>query len=269
MLKSKHFFILCFFAISLLFLSISCQKAEEPQPEQWIQFDVKINTDSLDLAKIEDQNVLDQWIEQSIEILGNRLSFIHQMTNFTRDEIYRDRFIIKIPNYIDVTGKELAKILIVGKGLIDWKLVLDGPFTSKQALLSVYNGNIPDNSEIVRGQGYFLVSRDVVIANEDIKEVKVIRDSSGNSAIAFKFNENGARKMLDFTSENIGKQLAVVYDGVCIFVSRIEERMSKESILHGEFNDNEARVFSIILSGRTLPSSIQILDEKIVAGSPK
>jgi preprotein translocase subunit SecD len=268
MQKSQHFVILCIVVISLLFFSISCKKAEEPEPKQWIQFVVQINTDSLDLTKIQDQNVLDQWIEQSIKILGNRLSFIHQMTNFTRDEICRDRFIIGIPNYIDVSGKELAKILIVGKGLIEWKLVLDGPFPEKQALLSVYNGNIPDNSEIVRRQGYLLVSRDAVITNEDIKEAKAIRDSSGSSAIAIKFNENGSRKMLDFTSENIGKSFAVVYDGVGIIVSRIEEKMYKESIIYG-LNDLEAKVYSIILSGRTLPSAIQILDEKIVAGSPR
>ena len=258
--------------VFLAFLSIGCKKTKTSEtkkmtePDKWLHFVVQMSTDSLDLNRNEDQNTLDRWAEQSKEILNNRIKVFGYVSSITRDPVNRNRLVVKTP-YIDGKHEENVKFLLSGRGLIEWKLVLSGPFLSKEAILDAYGGSIPDNSQIATGPGCYLVSREAVISNEDVKDAAATTDSSGDSSISITLNAKGGEKMLRFSSENIGKNLAVVCDGTgLLVVAGIEGKISAKVALHGNFAPDEALIYSSILKLPALPAPVQILEEKIEEG---
>ena len=261
-------------AALLALLSMSCKKTKFAEKEKsgeldkWCHFVLQINTESLDLNRSEERDVLDRWAGQSIDILTNRLKVFKYRSYVTRDSVKKDLLVVKTP-YINDEHKDNIKILF-WKGLIEWKLIIAGPFPHREALSAAYGGNIPDNSQIVAGPGCFLVSREAIISNEDIKDTSVTTDSFGYSAISITLNAEGGEKMLRFTSENIGKKLAVVIDrtGVLV-VFGIEEKIAAKGDLHGNFGPDEALVYSSILKWPALPAPVQMIEEKIEEGSQK
>jgi preprotein translocase subunit SecD len=251
-----------------IFLCAGCQKAALPKEVTMLVFTVQIDTDSLDLNRTEDQKVLNGWAEQSMELLHQRLNLANAHSNIVRDPAYESRLIIKTA-YKDDNHKEMIKFLL-GKGLIEWKLQIAGPFLAKEAVLDAYAGSIPENTEIVGGQFYVLISHQPVITSKDIRRVAAKKDSSGDWFISVTLTESAGNRMAEFSSANIGNQLVAVFDGQYFSASTIESKLSKDLVIRSALiskSEVMSKTYSIILSLPNLPVSILILDEKTVTES--
>ena len=83
--------------------------------------------------------------------------------------------------------------------------------------------------------------------------------------VAFSFNKEGADLFSKMTSENIGSRFAIVLDGSLITAPVIQEAITGGSgQISGSFTNEEANNLSIILKSGSLPTKIEIIQEKQV-----
>ncbi|PHS00453.1 MAG: hypothetical protein COA78_24010 [Blastopirellula sp.] len=78
-----------------------------------------------------------------------------------------------------------------------------------------------------------------ILTNKDIAFVAKIRNDVGGNAIAITFTKEGARKMAQFTSENIGSNLAIIVDDTLIVAPHINAVITDRAMITGDFTEDE------------------------------
>ena len=182
-----------------------------------------------------------------------------------------DQILVQLPGVEDVAG---AKEIIRSTGLLEIKLVEDGPAPSREVLLQTRNGVPPPDMQVVFGvtgalggagsTDYYLVRRVAGITGRDLRTAGPTIDEYNQPAISFSFNREGARKFGNFTGANIGRSLAVIMDDRVESVATIQERISAEGRITGTFSQQEASDLALILRSGALPASLNYLEERTV-----
>jgi len=91
---------------------------------------------------------------------------------------------------------------------------------------------------------------------------------AGKPIVEIHFDKKGATKFAFVTGTNIGKQLAIVLDGVVQSAPVIEERIpTGDAIIRGNFTIDEAKELAIILRAGALPAPIKIVEERTVGAT--
>lgn len=91
---------------------------------------------------------------------------------------------------------------------------------------------------------------------------------SGKPIVELHFDKRGATRFAFVTGSNIGKQLAIVLDGVVQSAPVIEERIpTGDAIIRGNFTIDEAKELAIILRAGALPAPIKIVEERTIGAS--
>ena len=70
------------------------------------------------------------------------------------------------------------------------------------------------------------------------------------------------------TGDNIGRSLAIVFDGEVLSAPLINGRIEDSGIIEGDFTREEVEDMSAMMSSGPLPSQLTIVDEKVVRPSP-
>ena len=179
-----------------------------------------------------------------------------------------DQILVQLPGVEDVAG---AKEIIRSTGLLEIKLVEDGPAPSREMLLQTRSGVLPSDMEVVFGvtaslgsTDYYLVRRVAGVTGRDLRTAGPTIDEYNQPAISFSFNREGARKFGNFTGANIGRSLAVIMDDRVESVATIQERISAEGRITGTFSQQEASDLALILRSGALPASLTYLEERTV-----
>src|SRR5205823_5957426 len=81
---------------------------------------------------------------------------------------------------------------------------------------------------------------------------------------SFTLNSEGGRKFGKATSENIGRQLAIILDGRVQSAPTVESRITTEGRISGAFTQEEVQNLSLILRSGALPASLTYLEERTV-----
>jgi preprotein translocase subunit SecD len=102
--------------------------------------------------------------------------------------------------------------------------------------------SVPESTEKI------YVHKEVVVTNEDIAEVRVVRSYAGASYdIQIDFTEEGAQRIGKATEENIGKQLALILDGKVVSAPMIASKISSTGAISGRFTKEEAEGIAIAI----------------------
>jgi len=210
-------------------------------------------------------------IDQTLSALRIRLEELRvKKAIIKKHEKIADQIIIELPplEYIE-------RIISILKttGHLEIMVVRGGPAPVKETLLLEYNGEVPDGCEILKEEigriekRYYLVNRAAIITGADIKQVKSSVDPYDNPAVYFTLSPVGARRFSLFTSENIGKSLAIVLDNKIQSVAVIQDRISEEGMIQGQFTEQQADDLALVLRAGALPVSIRLIEEKTI-GTP-
>jgi len=182
-----------------------------------------------------------------------------------------DQILVQLPG---VTNVEQAKRVIKTTAQLALKLVEDTSPT-REALLQNYGGKVPDNMEVVSGQGdqpgqpvFYLVRREAIITGRDLKNARAGVDPQTNSPdVQFTLNPQGADKFKRATGANIGRRLAIVLDGSVASAPTIQGQISSEGVIHGRFTAPEADELAKVLRAGALPATLRYLQELTVGAS--
>jgi preprotein translocase subunit SecD len=183
-----------------------------------------------------------------------------------------DQILVQLPGVTDVNR---AKEIIRSTGLLELKIVEQGPSASKETL--VVNGQVPDGMEVVPGAGgtgdpgggtlYYLVRKAAAVTGRDLRSARPSLDENNRPAVSFTLNSEGAARFGKVTGENIGRDLAIILDGRVQSAPRIDGRITSDGRISGSFTQEEVANLSLILRSGSLPATLTYLEEQTIGPS--
>lgn len=204
-----------------------------------------------------------QTIERRVNELGVTEPSIAQQGN------NGDQILVQLPGVTDV---DRAKEIIRSTGLLELKIVEQGPSPTREGLL--VNGQVPSGMDIVPGAStpgdpagstvYYQVRKAAAVTGKDLRNARPTIDENNQPAVSFTLSNDGAQRFSKVTGENIGRQLAIVLDGRVQSAPRIESRINSDGRITGSFTQEEVQNLSLILRSGALPASLDYLEENTI-----
>ena len=180
---------------------------------------------------------------------------------------------------VDETGTNEPNILKRGNNRILVELPgLDDPARIKSLLGKTANltfqfvsSNESDSfgTEILKfdnGLEEATVSKRIILNGDNLVDAKPRMDTQNNETIvSFTLDRVGAKKFAKATTENVGKQLAIVLDGKIISAPSIREPIVGGSgQITGNFTFQSATDLALLLRSGALPAPMNIIEERSV-----
>jgi preprotein translocase subunit SecD len=183
-----------------------------------------------------------------------------------------DQILVQLPGVTDI---DRAKQIMGSSGLLELKIVEQGPSSSKEALAP--NGQPPAGMEIVPGVSsggggeagtvYYLVRKAAAVTGKDLRSARPTVDENNQPAVSFTLSGEGGRRFGNVTGDNIGKYLAIILDGHVQSAPQIQARITTDGRITGSFTPEEVQNLSIILRSGALPASLDYLAEQLIGPS--
>jgi len=182
-----------------------------------------------------------------------------------------DQILVQLPGVTDV---EHAKEIIRNTGLLELKIVEQGPAATREALL--VNGQVPAGMDIVpgvpapgdaSGAVFYLVRKVAAVTGKDLRNARQTTDENSQPAVGFTLNNDGAQRFGKVTAENVGKQLAIILDGRVQSAPRIESRITGDGRITGSFTQEEVQNLALILRSGALAASMDYISEQTIGPS--
>jgi preprotein translocase subunit SecD len=182
-----------------------------------------------------------------------------------------DQILVQLPGVSDV---DRAKSIIGSPGLLQLKIVEQGPAASRDALL--VSGKMPEGMEIVPGVSgspgdantvFYLMKAAAPVSGRDLRSARPSLDENNRPAVSFTLTPAGSRKFGNLTGSNIGRPLAIVLDGRVQSVATIESRITTDGRISGSFSQQEVQNLSLILRSGSLPAKLTYLQEQTIGPS--
>jgi preprotein translocase subunit SecD len=181
-----------------------------------------------------------------------------------------DQILVQLPGVTDV---DRAKEIIGSPGMLELKLVEQGPASNREDLLRATGGTVPPDMEVLAGSGdpvagggpvYYLVRRVAVVTGQDLRNARVQLDENNLPAVGFTLNSQGAATFARVTGENVGRFLAIVLDKTVQSAPRINSRIAAEGQISGSFTQEEAQNLALILRSGALPATLIYLQQQTI-----
>ncbi|MFH1619225.1 MAG: protein translocase subunit SecD [bacterium] len=238
----------------------------------------------LDVSKLERSENIQDAMSRAIEIIRNRVDqYGVGETPITRQG---ERWIsIQLPG---ISNPEQAKELIGKTALLEFSLVDTGdqavkalekiqasgnPFDDKGALLPDIAKVMPKGTTLLKaksdsdyGRRYYVLSATPVVTGAYLENARVETGHDfGYPSVGFTFNSEGGKIFEKATAANVGKNLAIVLDGIVHSAPVIKSRIGGGSgVIEGTFTMEEARNLAIVLRAGALPAPVRIIEERTV-----
>jgi protein-export membrane protein SecD len=198
-------------------------------------------------------------IRQSIEIVRRRIDErgTKEPTILAQGE---NRILLQVPG---VENSSQLKSILGKTAKMSFKFVDESTFKGESF------GNIDPNLERVfdnQGRGY-LLKKEIILSGDLLVDANVTYHE-GNPAVAFRFNDLGAKKFAQITKENIGRFFAIVLDDQVITAPRINTIINQGSgVISGNFTVIEANQVALLLRAGALLAPLKVIEERTVGPS--
>lgn len=113
--------------------------------------------------------------------------------------------------------------------------------------------------------GQILINRIPELTGADIATANRCFDEANFPAVCFRLNSSAATKFYNLTRNNVGRNFAIVLDGVSMSSPSIRSPIPGGSvIIEGRFSIEEAEDLAAIIEAGELPARLNFLDERTV-----
>ncbi len=229
-----------------------------------------------------DQNqIMDFALQQNVTTLRNRVNAL----GVAEPNIARQgdrRIVVQLPGAQD-PGR--LKEILGATATLEYRLV-----DTEHSVADAEAGRVPVGSRLYRERDGrpVLLSRRVIVTGDQITDAAAGFDNqSGSPAVFVNLDGQGARRMRDVTTENVGKPMAVVFienrtttrmvDGEpvkqtekveeVISVATIREPFGRRFQTTGLDSSEEAHNLALLLRAGALAAPIQIVEERTIGPS--
>jgi len=217
------------------------------------------------------QNLASEAVVQGRQTIERRVNELGVTEPSIAQDDANRQIVVQLPGVTDV---EKAKSIIGSPGKLELKIVEQGPSPTKESLL--VNNQVPDGMEIVPGSSgspgdsgtvYYLVKRAAAVTGRDLRNARPSLDQNNLPAVSFTLNSEGGRRFGKVSSENLGRQLAIILDGRVQSAPRLEGRITTDGQIYGSFTQEEVQNLSLILRSGSLPARMTYLSERTIGPS--
>ncbi|MGD0782862.1 MAG: protein translocase subunit SecD, partial [Candidatus Aminicenantales bacterium] len=215
------------------------------------------------------QQLREQAVDQSVETIRNRIDQFGVAEPIIQ-RYGRDQIIVELPG---VDNPERVQDIIKTAAVLEWRLVKAGPAADEATLLQPFNGTVPEDGEVIKGDakrnhsGFYLLSRVPAVTGKDLRNVRRSADEWNNPAVGFQLSPEGARRFEQVTGDNIGRSLAIVLDNKVQSAPNINARISDSGIIQGGFSVESADDLVLVLRSGALPAGIKTLENRTIGPS--
>jgi len=235
----------------------------------------------LSLSPSEQREVKKFALDQNITTLRNRVDALGVAEPIIQQQGER-RIVVQLPGASD-PGK--VKDLLGATATLEYRLV-----DTENSVQDAVDGKVPTGSKLYKerdGAPVLLKKRVIVTGNQITDASSGLDQRSGSPMVSVNLDGQGARRMRNMTTENVGKPMAVVYienrivtrvvDGVPVKRTiKIEEVISIANILEpfgrrfqttGLDSTDEAHDLALLLRSGALAAPIEIIEERTIGPS--
>jgi len=209
-------------------------------------------------------------LKQNITTLRNRVNELGVAEPVIQQQ-GADRVVVQLPGVQDTVA---AKKIIGATATLEYRAVdeTNDPFTAAQT------GRIPPESRLYtyKGNPILLKKRLIVSGDQLIGASASFDQQTGQPSVSVTLDGVGSKRMLDFTRDNVGNGMAVVYieqkPGArkiedIISVATVREPFGKRFQTTGLASINEASQLSLLLRAGALAAPMEIVEERTVGPS--
>jgi preprotein translocase subunit SecD len=215
-------------------------------------------------------------VNQALQTIERRVNELGVAEPIVARHGSNDQILVQLPGVAEVNR---AKEIIGRTAILELKLAEQGPFPTREAALQAVNNTVPPDMEIVTGTSepgssggtpsttYYIVKKVAAVTGRDLRNARPTLDQNNQPAVSFSLNQDGARKFGQFTGSNIGRNLAIILDNRVFSAPTIQDRITDEGRITGNFTTQEAQDLSLVLRSGALPASLTSLEERTVGPS--
>ncbi|MCK9539781.1 protein translocase subunit SecD [Dokdonella sp.] len=227
-------------------------------------------------------------IRQNVATLGNRINALGVAEPLIQQQ-GETRIAVELPGVQDTAE---AKKILGATATLEYHAVDE----SANALDAARSGQIPPDDKLYyrRETGPdgkpvpILLKKKIIVSGDEVVGATSAPDpQSGTPAVSVTLNATGGRKMLDFTSANVGKPMAVVYiertpevkivDGKEVRSAKVTEEVISVATIRGVFStqfqttglesNKEAAELALLLRSGSLAAPMDIVEERVIGPS--
>jgi preprotein translocase subunit SecD len=224
-------------------------------------------------ATVQEQQLLELQqtaLRQNITTLRNRVNEIGVAEPLIQQQ-GADRVVVQLPGMQDTVE---AKKIIGATATLEYRAVDE----ANDAFTAASSGRIPPDSRLYehQGQPILLKKRLIVSGDQLIGASSGFDQQSGQPMVSVTLDGVGAKRMLDFTRDNVGNRMAVVYieqkpggrkTEEVISVAVVREPFGKRFQTTGLDSMNEASQLALLLRAGALAAPMEIVEERTVGPS--
>ena len=222
-------------------------------------------------ATVQEQQLLELQqtaLRQNITTLRNRVNEIGVAEPLIQQQ-GADRVVVQLPGMQDTVE---AKKIIGATATLEYRAVDE----ANDAFTAAQTGRIPPESRLYtddRGQPVLLKKRLIVSGDQLIGASSGFDQQTGQPQVSVTLDGVGAKRMLDFTRDNVGNRMAVVYieqkpGGMkteeVISVAVVREPFGKRFQTTGLDSMSEASQLALLLRAGALAAPMEIVEERTV-----
>lgn len=189
-------------------------------------------------------------IEQAVETLRNRVD----QFGVSEPLIQRsgeNRIILQMPGVSDVNS---VKKVVGSVAKLEFRLVP----TNRDSTVNTIT--LKDQS----GQSV-AVEDPAMMTGDSVDDARVDFDPQGQVEVALQMTASGADDFARISAENVGRQLAIVLDGIVYSAPVIRSAITGgRASITGGFSTEEARRLKVVLKAGALPAPLTVLEERTV-----
>ncbi|RDZ29084.1 protein translocase subunit SecD [Lysobacter silvisoli] len=249
--------------------------------------EVEGNTVSIQVPDAEIARMQAEAVEQNVGTLRNRVNALGVAEPIIQRQ-GTDRIVVQLPGIQDTAQ---AKRILGATATLEYRGVVEGNADEAQR-----TGNVPPEARIYyrREKGVdgkpipILLNKRVIASGDQLVGATAEFDAqSGTPAVSVRLNGVGGQRMFDFTTESVGKPMAVVYieripesrmvDGKEVRSTRINEEVISVATIQGVFSkefrttgldsQQAASDLALLLRAGSLAAPMDFIEQRVVGPS--
>jgi preprotein translocase subunit SecD len=215
-------------------------------------------------------------VQQAIETIRDRVDSLGVSEPVIQEYgLGANQILVELPGIDDL---DRVKSIIQSTARLSIHAVVGGPFPDEQAALSSVGGNLPADQMMVHGSGamatgsdsdsVYILQRVSVVAGNDFRSADPsTNQNTGQRIVIFTLTNEAGDKFYEYTSQNVGRSMAVVLGGRVREVANIKSAIRDRGEIEGTFTEDEVTILSKMLRTGALPASLEYLENRTVGAS--
>ena len=253
-----------------------------------LRLDVDGNTLAMHVPESEINQITSDAIEQNVGTLRNRINELGVAEPIIQRQ-GSERIVVQLPGVQDTAQ---AKRILGATATLEYRGVVDAdPYSARDSGMVPPEGKLFQRKEIgADGKPIpIILNKRVIATGDQLVDARSGYDQqSGTPMVSVRLNGIGGQRMFDFTSENVGKPMAVVYvervpevivgpDGKETRITRTREQVISVATVNGVFgkefqttgleSPKEAADLALLLRAGALAAPMDFVEQRVVGPS--